>query len=338
MSKKFEKGLCDCLDTYAPNLNYKIVPEFVGAGGVKEVTVALNKLTGYHDVDLVTGILANKTINEVAQNFKSNVRYHFGNLGEQLITMDKVGDNVAIYSQDMWKEIYALGTYAIEHISNKGAFASSMYDTGYCFYQMLDLAAKKADSQNHINLYISPMPEAKELSDVNVVLDDIERDQPDWVFAAYCGTEATAFIEEWVKRGLHNRITLLGLPFLLEKLENVTSEEFKLITVDNQQAGEIKRRVQTSDVLNIYKVFEAMGSDVAAGIATSLDLKERPNNSIDTSQLKLKVLETSYKIENKHFLNKQLFEGKHLIDYCDNQIQKLMEQPMATWQNPYLAI
>ncbi|MGB5981323.1 MAG: ABC transporter substrate-binding protein [Nonlabens sp.] len=326
MGKLFKKGLTEALDAHKDKMDYTLYPEFVGPASIEEVNKADDKHASYNDVDVVTGIVNSKTVAEASVSFKNNTHYRFGNLGEHLEDTKQLGRNIKVEGLDIWKDVYALTDYALKTFSKNGAYAASFYDTGYAFAQMVDVALKDHGKNDFLPVLVSQMPPAGQPSNVEEVVERIERLNPDWVFAAFCGSEALRFLKMWKKKGLYKKIKLLGLTFFAEKLLELDSSDVEVVSVIHQQASQID--IQEYNRNHFYD----LGIQVGRGI-----LKEKGINE-NTNQISKDKMICSFQKLND--LNLQLVEKARVktIKMNNKHVRNVLKQPMAAWQNPYMCI
>lgn len=331
MGKKFKNGLQEGLDEYSDCLDYDLQPEYVGSASIKEVKQADNKLYAHHDVDVITGIVNNLTLSECSKSFKREVDYHFTNLGELLICQVDKPQNLNVHSRSLWKDVYALSSYAIQKFSTNGGYAAAYYDTGYAFAPILDVALRNHNHNNFLPVYLAPMPVNGTLSNIANVIDRIEQDMPDWIFAAFCGKEATLFLDLWVERGLHKKIKLFGLPYLLEKSSTLSWDGLEVYTA--LEHPHHAQNLSISDSETIYDIFHGMGKTAGKHIATkSLKLKYT-ESSISTNKLALAAYD-----ERKGNFTLDFLTSYDKISSDNDFLKEIISQPSASWQNPYLAI
>lgn len=225
MGKLFEKGLKKGLSEKEIDCSIEVTKEFIGQGAPKQVEDAITKLISYDDVDLVIGILSNKLAESVAPKLQSSqVPILVNNLGENIPAIELLNPYVFTHSLGFWQHAWALGFWGVQTFGKKGMYISSVYDAGYSFSQMFYEGMVAADPSCEWNFSVTPMPAAGQLSDISAVFPFLEQNQPDFVFATFCGKETTLFINEFIARGLHKKTKLLGLPFLLEPFAPLTDD------------------------------------------------------------------------------------------------------------------
>lgn len=329
IGKLFKRGLKDVLDNNPEPILYEIHSEFVGSASVDEVKRASDKFTSYIDADYITGIVNSLTIEDASKTFDSDVQYRFANLGEHLFKNKSLSDNIKISTVDLWKDVYALASYALDNISKNGAYAASFYDTGYSFAQMIDVALKNRGRHDFLPLYVSKMPPPGQLSNVEEVVDRIEKDMPSWVFAAFCGKEAIRFLKYWKQRGLHKHIKLLGLPFLAD---NDHLKDIEIATCSNflsESGNDAVSKINT----DFSTVFYELGKKVGQSIVENhlgyhkASIKNNPR----------KLLTLKY-LENEKFTYDGIENSPSTINLKNKYITQFLEQPTSAWQNPYMCV
>ncbi|MBN9300009.1 MAG: ABC transporter substrate-binding protein [Filimonas sp.] len=198
-----------------PGINVDIVKEFIGQGSLKQTEDACNKLFNYHDVDIVTGIVSNRVVEDLAESFKNRKQsIIINNLGGHIPNIKKLNEYIFINSMHLWQHAYTLGKWGVQEFGKKGMFVSSIYDAGYSFSQMFHMGMMDSAPQSEWSFSVTPMPAAGELSDINVLFPFLEKYEPDFIFATFCGGETTLFLNEFINRGWQHKTKITGLPFL----------------------------------------------------------------------------------------------------------------------------
>ncbi len=216
IGKDYEKGLKEGLSNF-PELEFEITKEFIGQGGQVKTEEAINKLITYDDVDIVTGVVSGMSAESMREKFKlAKKPFVVSNLGEQLPIYEHLNEYVFFNSYFLWQHAWALGYQGVKRFGKKGMFVGAVFDGGYSFSYMFHEGMKAADINSEWFFSIPPMPNKGELSDMNIIFPFIEKYQPDFIFAAFCGAETTLFLNRFIEEGWHKRTKLMGLPFLLE--------------------------------------------------------------------------------------------------------------------------
>lgn len=216
IGKDYEKGLKEGLSSF-PELEFEITKEFIGQGGHVKTEEAVTKLITYDDVDLLTGVVSGYSAERMKEKFNlAKKPFVVSNLGEQLPLYERLNEYIFFNSFFLWQHAWSLGYQGVKRFGKKGMFVGAVYDSGYSFSHMFNEGMKAADPNSEWSFSIPPMPNKGELSDMNIVFPFIEKYQPDFIFAAFCGSETTLFLNRFIEEGWHKRIQLIGLPFLLD--------------------------------------------------------------------------------------------------------------------------
>jgi branched-chain amino acid transport system substrate-binding protein len=225
IGKEFEKGVADGLQQTDPQLEFELHKEFAGQGGNKAIEDACNKFFNYLDVDAVTGFVSNKVMELVSDKFQQKQKPIIAsNVGGHMPFPNKLNEYVHINSMNLWAHAWALGHWGAQHIGGKGLYATALYDSGYSFSEMFHAGLKAGDPSCEWAVAVCKGPADKSLSDMTSVFEEIGKQQPDFVFATFCGEETQLFINGFIERGFHERTKLLGLPFLLSPSYPLVSE------------------------------------------------------------------------------------------------------------------
>lgn len=343
IGKDFEKGLKAALGDAAGSIT--IVKEFIGSGGTKQTEEAINKLFSYDEVDIITGIVSGKVTEYMAPKFLTYGKpFIVSELGEYLPNMSTLNNYIFVNSHHMWQHAWALGNWGVKTFGNKGMFIGSVYDAAYSFSQMFYEGMMAADPEAQWSFSIPPNPPAGMLSDMSVIFPFLEKYQPDFVFAAFCGTEATLFLNEFIKRGWHKKTKLLGLPFLLAPFMPIEGDITIYTTLPSSSKPEMAAKESFYDLG--YRAGNLI-LDAASDIDIHQGLLSNANN--------LAIGGTNYImpandvgdvvtiIENKIGANQPIIEQKTIattstFSLKDERLGSLIGEINAGWLNPYLCI
>ncbi len=343
MSKYFEKGLKEGLANYNPSkYSVEITKEFIGQGGLKQTENAIVKLCNYDDVDLVTGIISNKSAENFSSKFIGTKKlFLINNLGENIPDLNELNPFVFTNSVGLWQHAWSMGYWGVKTFGKKGMYISSIYDAGYSFSHMFHDGMMAADVESVWSFSVTPMPIAGQLSDISVVFPFIEKYEPDFIFATFCGAETTLFINEFINRGLHKKIKLLGLPFLLEPFQPLKDD----ITIYTStappflQANSLFYQLgwQTADFIHeaslvglsgVHAHLKQLGKAIEVGETTFLTQHENGINTITIVKNEIEAMSENIKTEN--LTEVETFPLSQLTQFTfENKIG---------WNNPYLCV
>ena len=338
------------------DIDLEIVPEFIGQGSTLQIEAAVNKLIGFHDSDIITGIISNRAGAELAEKFAKHRRpIIINNIGEHLPDPKTSNDYIFLNSLHTWQQVWSMGKWAVETFGTKGMLVSGLYDSGYSFPIMLQKGMEAASDEASLPFAVAPVRQYKGLADVASIIPQIISQNPDFVFATFCGEEAGLFLTEYVKHGLHKNIPLLGLPFLVTPFES-NGEQVEIYTttsayrpISDQEAGRLNSI--SSDPFRQF------------GFETGLLIKDAVKNSagatlqyaltgikVDAERGKLNISPLTTGDNGRVFLLKNTYAGikdeisTRLIGELDTigidsqTIKEINNQVSSGWYNPYLSI
>ncbi len=349
MSKDFERAFKKSIDEILAGSNYEveIIPEMIGNGSHAQIEGVLDKFFGYHDVDIVTGIASNQGIQFLVDRFeKRKVPFICCNLGEHFMPAQGYGDYVFQNSIHLWQQVWLLGYYAATNLGSKGMILSAMYDSGYCFMAAFESGMRAGNPDIDHQLKLLPLPQTGEISAISEGMDVIDIESCDFIFPLFCGEEATLFLEEFKKRGLINKVQLLGLPFLIEAGDKDLSG-ISIHTINHLQ-GEIDSTYRN--------VFKDLGNSTALAIGSAiLSQNGKINKDAISAGLVANNDALTYsstgwpKLNSPIYVQKITFsEGneskaellfQQTVNLDDDEaIQQMRNSPVSAWVNPYLGI
>jgi hypothetical protein len=348
IGKDFEKGLKQAFSNISKEeYEIEITKEFVGQGASAAVENAVNKFLNYDTVDLVTGILSNKVVENIAAKFNSkHTPFLVNNLGEHVPNLAQFNSHIFINSKHLWRHAWALGNWGVKAFGKKGMYLSAVYDAGYSFSQMFHLGMMNADPTSEWSFSVLPMPPTGQPSDMEHLFPFLEQYQPDFVFATFCGTETTVFLNEFISRGWHKRTKLLGLPYLLFPFETLTDD----ITVYTTSINSVE--ADNDIAKTFYQLGYQTGNTIAeALVSDGANLKEKLLNAKDlisfneliflnynqTQNDSVTILKNDILVGEKQ-IKQSLIEATPLFPITPDALQDLTKEISVAWLNPYLCI
>jgi len=349
VGKSFEKGLKAGLATCAgQGVEVELINEFAGQSGSRLLGDIFDRFFNYHEADIVTGIISSRTAEDMAPKFKDKQKtLIINNVGGQIPNINKLNEYVFINSTHMWRHAWSLGNYGVKIIGKRGMYVGSVYDAGYAFSQMFGMGMTTADSQNEWSFAVGPMPEPGKLTDMETILPNIEAYKPDFIFANFCGTETPLFLNEFIKRGLHKDIKVLGLPYLtspfygLDADLSITSTQPYLNQADIT-ADQVFYRLglQTGEMIAAAAPYASDGAELQQRLA---DLKKcmtvTPSGELSAYGFDDQVMLT----ENNVVDNGTRLDIKSIGFYETYKpetaaLRAMFDEMVFGWINPYLCI
>jgi branched-chain amino acid transport system substrate-binding protein len=357
MSRYFEAGLKQGLKGLSEEgWEINVVSELVGPGSKQRVSEALNNLSGHYQADIITGIVSNKVAEDIADLVGKNKKpVLINNVGEHLPNSRLFNEYAFLHSNHLWKQLWSMSKWAVEEFGTKGMFVAGLYDTGYSFMNMMKLGMEAANPECVQPFSIAQPSAMGQLANPRDVIKHIEEFQPDFVMSAFCGQEASAFMEAYIESGFHKNLPLISLPFLLESFD-AKGEQIEVYTTTSSYADILQGSLNGSGE-KLQHPFSDLGFE--SGLMIAETLKQSNGSDLHEVMKTLKVEGNNglFKVspdktgENKKvFLVKNIHAGdqktieRHIvkelptIEIDDPIIIATLNEPSSGWENPYLGV
>lgn len=350
MSRDFESGLKSILNTInKQQYDIELVSEFVAEGSKEKAEAAINKLSSFNQADIITGILSTRTLTTITEKFdKSKKTFLINNVGEHAPNHKLLSANLHINSTNLWQQVWSLGYWGVKQFGNKGMYVGGLYDSGYSFTSMLNLGMLAADKDAVMPFAVAPVQDMGQLADVKSVFQHIETYKPDFLFAAFCGEEASEFFSEYQKRGLTTPI--LGTGFLLQPFSSNGAPIKVYSTFSSYTSLNINDTEVFSEVMD--NPFNSLGVETGLILKEAIETNEgfqKAKNladvSVSSNRGTLHISSQSPGKTTKVYLvectttgndvKKELGEELVTLSYHEEAYQHMLESPSSGWYNPY---
>jgi branched-chain amino acid transport system substrate-binding protein len=136
------------------------------------------------------------------------------NIGANLTRDDRQSPYIIRNSFSYWQSSWALGRWAAGNLGRQAFVASSFYDSGYDSLYAFQLGFESAGGAIQSTI-VTHVP--NDTGELHTLMAAIQRAQPDLVFAAYSGPQASDFVRAYADAGLSARVPLLGSGFLADE-------------------------------------------------------------------------------------------------------------------------
>lgn len=123
---------------------------------------------------------------------------------------DSALENVYISTLGYWQSAYVAGQWAARRFGGRGMLVASFYESGFESASAFDRGLASAGGQMVASRITHTRPTAAQLASA---LSDIRAARPDFVYAAYLGQQAAAFLAAYRGAGLTG-IPLVVSPFM----------------------------------------------------------------------------------------------------------------------------
>jgi branched-chain amino acid transport system substrate-binding protein len=166
-------------------------------------------------VDLIVGSLSSGTAATLHPLLhERQMPLLVSNIGANLTRDDRNSPYIIRNSFSYWQSSWALGRWAAGNLGKQAFVASSFYDSGYDSLYAFQLGFESAGGAI-TSTKITHLP--AETGELETLMVAIQQAQPDLVFAAYSGAQASDFVRTYSQAGLATRIPLLGSAFLVDE-------------------------------------------------------------------------------------------------------------------------
>ena len=136
------------------------------------------------------------------------------NIGANLTRDDRQSPYIIRNSFSYWQSSWALGRWAAGNLGKQAFVASSFYDSGYDSLYAFQLGFESAGGAIK-KTKVTHLP--TDTGELHTLMAEIQQAQPDLVFAAYSGPQASDFVRAYTHAGLSARVPLLGSGFLVDE-------------------------------------------------------------------------------------------------------------------------
>ena len=165
-----------------------------------------------HKVDMVMAFVGYHTARNLWPVFaNTNVPLITADMGANMHTEQPGNAQVFHHSLQYWQGSYALGRWAAANLGTRGLVNTSFYDSGYDTIAAFRRGFEAAGGEVLATRVTDAPPN---FDTVAPTVEDIEKLQPDFVFAAYSDADAITYVRAYHDFGLAAKIPLIGPGFL----------------------------------------------------------------------------------------------------------------------------
>ena len=347
---------------------FQFYPEYTDIGNSEMTKMALNKMVGFHHVDVVSGIISYKVIPEIVPIFeKRNKIGFFFDMGEYLPPMYPLPIDLFFNSLKMWQLEYALGYWSQKTIKGKGAILTSVYDSGYHLHSSFIQGAASAGAEE-MDLHILPYhPELRSITPLlPPFFEKIEKAKVEYLHAIFCGNEALEFFDAYKKSSLCGKIPLTVSPHMSssEITTKINNLEMSFYSASGWNYSSVSNENQTFKQKFEFStgrkasLFGVLGYEAGLAFYQALpDLQKEDNEKVikllkDNSFLgprgkcnfSLATKENKPVVEIEKILlqpgesRKIIIEQDFAMDYSHSAFEQIHTESISGWKNPYLCV
>lgn len=346
---------------------FQVVPEYVGQGGEKQVVNAANKLLNFDQVDILSGLISYLVLPSLIPNIeKRNKLGFFFDMGEYIPYTHHLSDHIFINSFQMWQSEFALGYWAHQQFGEKGTVIMPIYDGGYHLQSAFRQGAVMAGAENLDIQVIKYYPENINALQVASTLENIKKQNPSYIHALFCGTEAEEFFSEYQKAGLSENIPLIASAHMaservLKEVSNLNLNFYSASMWNYDSIEDVnllfKRRVsnfagQKADLFTLlgYEMgllFEKLIPEFTR--KDWIEIKKRlkienikgprgKRSFFLNSEYATPIIDIEKISIGNNKINKICIDQGKAMQYEHETYQNIHKENISGWQNPYLCV
>ncbi|QXU40127.1 ABC transporter substrate-binding protein [Pedobacter sp. D749] len=355
-----------CKDIYTQK-DYQFIPEYVGQGRESDVKQAVQKLLNFHNVDILMGYISYKILPELITLIESRQKLaFFFDMGEYLPSVSYTSPNIFHSSYQLWQGEYALGYWAQKYFGDNGAVIMPPYDGGYHLASSFRHGAIAAGSKLIDFHILSLNHNEPHVLNVEVLLNNIEKQPPAYLHALFSGPQATEFIRAFYDRGLDKKVPLLlsepmCFPDVLKEINGFPLSFYSYSQWTREMAGDINDafvRIVEGQSGRVADVFSLLGFEAGMTLKEMepamqrrdwnkvmehlrTDKKKGPRGEVNfypkSGFLLPDVDIVKINVSGPSTHRVVVEQGKRLA-FDDAIFTEIHEENVSGWQNPYLCI
>jgi branched-chain amino acid transport system substrate-binding protein len=134
--------------------------------------------------------------------------------GANVMRREEASPNILYSTGGYWQANHALGEWAAAHLGRRAFVAASFYESGFDALYAAEVGIE-AGGGEVVGRHVNQGPRGPK--PVEDAIAAIQAARPDFVFAAYSGPEAVAFVQAYAAAGLKDDIPLVGTGFLVDE-------------------------------------------------------------------------------------------------------------------------
>ena len=214
MADNFIAGINTFLCNKNHEKNVTLLMQQTGYGSAA-VTAKSEMLINEEKIDILAGIVSESVPGSLRSLLEDKRMYMIANhVGANIVRSHDHNPFIIHNSLNLWQSNYALGMWAAENLGKRALVVSSFYESGYDAQYAFNAGFESAQGKI-IHTTITNLP--SEMSATYRITDEIEKYQPDLVFASYSGQEAVEFVRIFKSSAKNHQIPLLGSAFTVDE-------------------------------------------------------------------------------------------------------------------------
>ena len=369
LNQELVEGFVTALGDHSQNQQlFQFIPHYVHQGGSSNVSEAVQKLIHFDGVDIISGLISYFVIPDILPLVENRKKVAFMfDLGECIPHYPIISDYFFFNSFQLWQSEYALGYWAFKEFGDKGIVVMPIYEAGYQMHSAFRQGAIAAGS-TLMDYHVFPFEENKRSNkrDIDLILSQLEKERPSFVHALFSGTEAVEFMAEYFKSSLGNEVPLLVTGHMASEdiLDQVKDMSWTLYTASTwDYRNDLKKN---KEFVNKYTyntgkkatVFAMLGYELGLVFRELLPAMQRGDWDMVRKQLKDQTIsgprgdvsfhpDSGYLIpdiaiekiiSSQGDLSKMVISQGKGLHYNEEVFQRINNERVSGWQNPYLCV
>ncbi|MFN8531783.1 MAG: ABC transporter substrate-binding protein [Anaerolineae bacterium] len=134
--------------------------------------------------------------------------------GSQVTSQADDNPFVTYHTLNLWQSNWAMASHAVSQYGQRAMIATSQYESGFSAFAAAQMGVEMSGGQIIDTVITHMQPEN---SGIDSLLSAIRATRPDFVFAAYSGSQAVDFLRAYRDSGLNREIPLVASAYTVDE-------------------------------------------------------------------------------------------------------------------------
>lgn len=354
---------CAAMKMKLSQQDFAFVPVYVGQGGTKAILEALQKLLFFEGVDVVTGMVNIKILDEVRPLLENHHKLGlFFDMGELAPSPAGYGPNIGLISMNFWQAQYALGQWAVQEFGKDGQIIMPIYEAGFNLNAAFVDGAGAAGAERLHSMVLPENLANKDGLNLDGFFAALEKDTPHFVHAIFTGKMGNDFLQQWRSSKFYDTVPLLMVENMAyeDMLDDVKHLGMKVYSTSswNRKDETVHNRKFVKDFEDFGKqqanVFGMIGYEIGLSLSTMMPLLKKGDAAAALHNLKNQgvtgprgildlnangrqrpAIDITKIITSNQNINQTIIAQTSAVGF---DTSSLYQQTVSGWQNPYLSV
>lgn len=343
--------------------DFLFVPAFVGQGASKEVMDAAQKLLFFEGVDVLTGMVNIKVLEDLKPMLETHRKIGlFFDFGELVPPPEGFGDYILNLSMNLWQSEYALGNWAVNEFGVDGQIVSTLFETGFNLHSAFLQGAGAAGAKQLKNFVLKEDKANKNILNLDTFFESIDQETPNFVHAIFNGKLGNMFLEQWRNSKFYQTVPLITVENMayedmIQDVQHLGLKFYSSATWQRKsEQPHNKAFVKQFESFGKQQanVFAVLGYEIGLALSNMMPLLRKGDTLAALQYLKREGIngprgEISFKnqglsfplidinkiITNKTAINQTIVSQSTALGY---NISNVYQETVSGWLNPYLSV